>query len=257
MRVLVAVIAFNEEKNIVNVLNELNGFRSRYNRGAAGAHPDDVQFDVVVIDNASTDSTDKLVRSMGVPLVRHPINSGGSMGTVLTYFRYADQGQYDVLIQFDGDGQHIAAEIPNILEPIVKGQADYVIGSRYIERKGFQSTAARRFGIRMFNRAIKWACGEQISDSTSGFRAYNRRVINLFARKFPHELTDPIQLLIISKYCGIRIREVPTQMRERLHGFSEFDAIRSLRFVINGMVTVFGCRLQREHLRRNAARGIV
>jgi glycosyltransferase involved in cell wall biosynthesis len=247
MRVLIAVIAFNEESNIVRVLSELGSFVQEQSISNQS-----LQFDVVVVDNASTDSTDHLVRQCGVSLVRHPINNGGSMGTVLSYFRYADQGAYDMVIQFDGDGQHIAAEIPRILGPIVDGSADLVLGSRYLERKGFQSSAVRRVGIGIFNRAIKWSCGEQISDSTSGFRAYNRKVISLFARKFPHELTDPIQLLILSKYAGIRILEVPALMRERIHGVSEFDALRAVRFVIKGLVTVFGCQLQRRQFARLA-----
>lgn len=249
LRVLIGVIAYNEEASIEGVLRELLAFSTRSRREGSP-----YLFDIVVIDNASTDSTPQLVRAAGIPLVRHSINNGGSMGSVLTYLRCADQGRYDVLIQFDGDGQHVAAEIPKLLEPIHTGSADYVVGSRYLEREGFQSTFLRRIGIRIFNLAVRLACGERITDSTSGFRAYNSKVIAFFANGFPHELIDPIQLRMISKYSGARIVEVPVVMRERSGGRSEFDAINSLRFVVKGLVTVFACTLQRARLERAAGR---
>jgi glycosyltransferase involved in cell wall biosynthesis len=129
-RVLVAVIAYNEEKNLPNTLRDLREYGP--------------QVDIVVIDNGSTDRTKDVAIAAGVPVVSHCVNSGGSMGTVMSYFLYAHRNRYDCLCQFDGDGQHVAAELTKIIAPVLEGSADYVIGSRFLSKEGFQSYFLRR-----------------------------------------------------------------------------------------------------------------
>jgi glycosyltransferase involved in cell wall biosynthesis len=234
MKTLISVIAYNEEQSIRTTLEDLR----QHNCG----------FDIVVIDNGSSDATPAICRDMGVPVVSHCVNAGGSMGTVTSYFNYADQHDYDVLCQFDGDGQHLATELPKILDPVRLGQADYVIGSRFLTGEGFQSTAARRLGIRLFSWLDSKVIGQNVTDVTSGFRAYSRRVIRFFGREFRAELHDTNQLLLMSHFCGARILEVPVQMRERAHGESEYDLLNAVAFPFKGLVNIAGVLLQRQQV---------
>lgn len=235
MRILIAVIAYNEERNIRSTLEELLQF-----------YP---PRDIVLIDNGSIDTTAAIAQSLGVPVLSHCTNTGRSMGTVKTYFLYAHRRGYDVLCQFDGDGQHLASEIHRILQPILDGEADYVIGSRFLEREGFQSTAVRRIGIRLFSALDSLLIGRRITDATSGMRAYSRRVIRFFGHSYDHEIMDTSQLLLLSYYSGARIHEVPVKMRERKHGFSEFRARGAVSFLVSGLVNAAGSWLQRHQAR--------
>lgn len=236
MKTLVSVIAYNEERNIPTTLQDLRD----HNCG----------FDIVVIDNGSSDGTAARCHEMGVPVVSHCINSGGSMGTVTSYFNYAWHHGYDCLCQFDGDGQHIAAELPKIIEPVRRGAADYVIGSRFLAREGFQSTVVRRAGIQLFSSLDSWIMGQKVTDVTSGFRAYSRRVIEFFGTIYRLELHDTNQLLLASQFSGARIVEVPVQMRERAHGQSEYDWINAVAYPFLGAVNILGVRLQKKQIQK-------
>jgi hypothetical protein len=235
-RVLVAVIAYNEEQNLGNTLRDL-----RLNGPPV---------DLVVIDNGSTDGTRAVALAHGVPVLTHCINSGSSMGTVMSYFLYAHRHRYDCLCQFDGDGQHIASELPRIIEPVMHGQADYVIGSRFLKREGYQSSFARRAAIRIFAWIDSRFVGQRLTDVTSGFRAYSARVVEFFATHYRHELSDTNQLLLLSHFAGARIREVPVVMRAREHGVSEFSPWVAFTFPFKGIVNILGCFLQRKKIRK-------
>lgn len=241
MKILVAVIAYNEEKNIRKTLEGLL---------ATGGG-----FDVVVVDNGSSDGTAAICRDMGVPVVSHCTNTGSSMGTVKTYFLYAHHNDYDVLCQFDGDGQHLPDQLDRIIRPVVEGRADYVIGSRFLEKQGFQSSFMRRIGIRLFSALDSRFIGHRVTDVTSGFRAYGRKVIRYFATQYQHEIIDTSQLLLMSHYAGARIVEVPVLMRDREHGVSEYDLANSIAFVLFGLLNVFGSWLQRGRDRPSAGEG--
>ncbi len=231
MRVLVAVIAYNEAENLVRTLADLKA------HGPAG-------IDIVVIDNGSTDNTKEVAFQAGVPVVSHFTNSGSSMGTVTTYFRYADQKGYDVLCQFDGDGQHMASELHKIIGPVKEGRADYVIGSRFLQKEGFQSYFFRRLGIRLFALLDSLIVGQKLTDVTSGFRAYDKKVMRLFSRHFPYELSDTNQLLLLSHFAGARLLEVPVVMRAREKGTSEFRSMAAFTFPVKGVMNILGCLLQ-------------
>jgi len=234
-RILIAVIAYNEEKNIRTTLEDLidNNFG----------------YDIVVIDNGSLDNTVKIAGEMGIPCVTHFINSGASSGTLMTYFNYAYRNGYDILCQFDGDGQHVASELPKIVDPIVNGEADYVIGSRFLKKEGFQSYAVRRLGIRIFAIIDSMILRRKVTDITSGARAYNKNVIEFFGKKYRHEVYDTNQLLLLSHFAGARIKEVPVVMKEREHGKSEFHLINALGFPVKGVINIIGTVLQRPNIK--------
>lgn len=236
-RTLVAVIAYNEEKNLVNTLRDLR------ENGPAG-------IEVVVVDNGSSDRTKAVALEAGVPVLSHCVNSGSSMGTVMTYFLYAHRNGYDCLCQFDGDGQHVAAELHKIVDPVLRDEADYVIGSRFLHKEGFQSYFFRRLGISLFAFLDSLAVGQKLTDVTSGFRAYSPRVLRFFATRHRHELSDTNQLLLLSHFAGARIREVPVVMRARVHGVSEFRSVAAIVFPLKGVVNILGCLLQKKRIRK-------
>jgi len=234
-KVLIAVIAFNEDKNIESVLLDL----TTNNWG----------YDIIVINNGSNDNTTEICARIGIPVISHCINTGNSFGTVLTYFMYAFRNGYDIVCQFDGDGQHLAAELINIVNPIKDGDADYVIGSRFITGEGYQSYSIRRIVIKILSYIIGKILGYNITDITSGFRAYNTKVIFYFAKIYRKEIFDGNQLLLLSHYFGAKIKEVPVIMEERLHGESEFKLIPALAFPVEGIINILGCLLQSNNLR--------
>lgn len=236
MKVLIAVIAYNEEKNLPNTIKDLRDHGPKA--------------DIVVIDNGSTDRTKQVAESLGVPVVSHCTNSGGSMGTVMSYFLYAHRHTYDVLCQFDGDGQHVAAELNKIIDPVLAKKADYVIGSRFLQKEGFQSYFFRRIGISLFAWMDSMVIGQKLTDVTSGFRAYSPKVFSFFAKYHRHELSDTNQLLLLSHFAGAKILEVPVVMRARVHGVSEFRSMAAFVFPIKGVLNILGCLLQRKRIRK-------
>lgn len=240
MKLLIAVIAYNEEKNIKATLQDLVD-NNKYG------------FDIVVIDNGSTDGTKEIVQKMGIPIVSHFINSGHSGGTVMTYFNYAYYFKYDILVQFDGDGQHFAEELPKIIEPVINGY-DYVIGSRFIEKKGFQSSNLRRLGIRIFSSIASLLVGQKITDITSGARAYSATVIKTFAKQYQHEIFDTTQLLLVAYYSGAKIMEYPIIMKERIFGYSEYSPLFAIGFIVKGFINVMGVVLQKSNLKINGTK---
>jgi len=178
------------------------------------------------------------------------VNTGQSMGTVKTYFQYAWHHGYDVVCQFDGDGQHDATYLDAIIDPVLEDRADYVIGSRFIRHEGFQSSATRRLGINLFSLLASRIVGQEITDVTSGFRACGRRVIQFFGHEYKHELYDTSQLLLLAHYSGARAMEVPVTMRPRKDGASEYTLWRAVWFPLLAILNVVSTRLQRTQIRR-------
>jgi len=236
MKVLIAIISYNEEQNIKKTIEDLK----KHNFG----------YDIILIDNGSSDKTVKIAETMGIPVVAHCTNSGASSGVLMSYMLYAYRNGYDILCQFDGDGQHFASELPKIIEPVRNNEADYVIGSRFLDKKGFQSYAFRRMGIKMFSAIDSIITGQKITDMTSGARAYSRTVMRFFAMRYRHEVYDTSQLLLLSHFAGARIKEVPVIMQAREHGESEFHFLAALSFPIKGLISIIGTLLQRSQIRR-------
>ena len=212
---LAIVPAYNESESIAIVVTDLRD-------NVPGC-------DIVVVDDHSTDDTSARVRSSGAGLLRLPFNLGIG-GAVQTGFRYARRCGYRFAFQFDGDGQHPADHVPLLLAPLERGEADVVIGSRFLEGKGFQSTALRRIGIRIFEALNRITSGHRITDTTSGFRAYNDRAISFLADNYPSDYPEVEAITLLARN-GFRIVEVPVVMRDRQGGVSSIGTARSLYYM--------------------------
>lgn len=235
-KILIAVLSFNEAVNIQATLEDLK----KHNFG----------YDVVVIDDGSHDKTAEIAKKNGIPVVSHCINSGNYSNAAMTYFLYAYRNGYDILCQFDGDGQHQAAQLSKIIDPVADGRFDVVIGSRFLEKKGFQSFFLRRIGISMFSKIDSKITGVTLTDVTSGFRSYSRNIINFFGHVYKQELYDNTsQFLLITHYIGGKIGEVAIEMRARQGGTSLFNIWKSVTFPLKGLVIVLGCILQQKALK--------
>ncbi|KUO64409.1 MAG: glycosyl transferase family 2 [Gracilibacter sp. BRH_c7a] len=185
---------------------------------------------VVVIDDGSADNTYEKAKEVGAIAIKLVVNLGIG-GAVQTGYLYAFQNDFDYAIQVDGDGQHDPEYLTRILAPLIEGKADLVIGSRYINKIGFQSTVMRRIGSRYFNSLIHWITGQKITDPTSGFRACNKRIIKEFALSYPKDYPEP-ESIVYLKRKGYIIQEIPVTMKERLAGSSSIHHYRSIYYMV-------------------------
>ncbi len=218
MRVLAIVPAYNEARNLPGALAAL--------RRAAP------ECDVCVVDDGSSDDTAGVARRLGAVVLREPVNLGIG-GAVQTGYRWAESRGYDVAVQVDGDGQHDPAWLAALLRPLERGEADVVVGSRFLPGAGdgFRSTPVRRAGIRYLTLFLRLRCGVRVTDPTSGFRAAGRHAIELFARRYPSDYPEP-EAIALAARAGLRVAEVPVSMEERRHGRSSIDAWRTLYYFV-------------------------
>lgn len=216
-RIVAVVPAFDEESAIAAVVHELHAF--------------DPAIDVVVVDDGSSDATAEAAAAAGAAVVRLPFNLGIG-AAVQTGFRYALERGYDTAVRLDGDGQHDPTELPKLLEPLARDEADVVTGSRFRETGGgYRPPLARRLGITWFARLVSLLSGQRVTDTTSGFQALNRRGIALFASDYPSDYPEVEATVLLLKH-RLRLVEVPVQMREREHGSSSITFLRSLYYAI-------------------------
>lgn len=226
-KILIIIPAYNEEKSIEKVVDNL-----------INNYP---QYDYVIINDGSLDDTDKICQDKGYHYINLPINLGIG-GAVQTGYQYALEKNYDIAVQADGDGQHNIEYIEDLIEPILTGDADVVIGSRFLEKEGFQSSFFRRMGIRFLSFLIWITCGKQIKDVTSGFRAVNKKFIEIFAKNYPLDYPEPetIVATLIHRGC---IREIPVVMNERQMGNSSINFTKSIYYMIKVTLAVLICRI--------------
>lgn len=216
MKCLIIIPAYNEAGNIEKVINNL-----------VQNYP---QYDYVVINDGSTDETEKVCIREGYQVLNLPINMGIG-GAVQTGYRYAQKNDYDIAVQIDGDGQHDVAFLENMLKLIETGEADIVIGSRFVQKEGFQSSQVRRIGIRFLSTLARILTGVRIQDITSGYRAVNRRFIEIYADDYPADYPEPEAIVIAAVYGGV-IKEYPVVMRERESGISSITLKKSVYYMI-------------------------
>ncbi len=220
---LVIIPAYNEAGNIVNTVEDIK-------KNAP-------TFDHVIINDCSFDNTQQLCEEHGYNVVNLTINTGIG-GAVQTGYLYAKRYGYDVAIQVDGDGQHDAHFLEVMADKLEAEDIDMLIGSRFIEKEGFQSSGLRRFGIRYFSILIKLFTRKTITDPTSGMRMANRRVIEYFAEEYPKDYPEPETVVTILKR-GLNVVEMPVVMKERQAGVSSISAKRSIYYMIKVSLAVF------------------
>lgn len=229
MKILIIIPAYNEEENIVEVIDSIKQYCPNY--------------DYIVINDCSTDNTKEILEKKKINYLDLPINLGIG-GSVQTGYQYALENKYDIAIQFDGDGQHDAKYIEKLILPIQKGEADFVIGSRFIEKEGFQSTVMRRLGIKFLSLLIQWICGTKVKDVTSGMRAVNRKIIEKFAKFYAQDYPEPEAIVDISLIKeNLIIKEVAVEMKERSGGVSSINFIRSIYYMIKVSISLIILRI--------------
>ena len=216
MKKLIIIPAFNESVNIANTVKEIEKKAP--------------EFDYVVINDCSKDNTLDVLKEKHINYINLPVNLGIG-GAVQTGYKYAFENGYDVAVQVDGDGQHDPAFLDKLCDALVNDNADMVIGSRFIENEGFQSTFMRRIGIVYFTKLIKLLTGTTITDPTSGFRMANREVIKMFASQYPKDYPEPESIVTLLK-AGKKVVEVPVQMKARQGGESSIKMANSVYYMI-------------------------
>lgn len=217
-RILIIIPAYNEEKNILNTVNSIITNENKY--------------DYIVINDGSKDNTLKVLQDNDINHI-NLIQNLGIGGAVQTGYKYAFQNNYDIAIQFDGDGQHDINYVDKICTPIIEGRANICIGSRYLDNttSKFKSTFMRRLGKNIISVILKICIRKKITDPTSGFRAVDRKIIKLFADDYPTDYPEPESLVTINKE-GLKIVEVPVNMNERKEGVSSIHAWKSINYMI-------------------------
>jgi glycosyltransferase involved in cell wall biosynthesis len=230
-RIAFIVPAFNEERSLPGVVADL---RQHAPEGT-----------IVVVNDGSTDSTSRVARELGVVLLDLPCNLGIG-GCVQTGLLFAAREQFDFAVQFDGDGQHRADQLEKILAPLSRGEADVVVGSRFLEKTDYRPSLARRAGIMIFRLVNSILVGRKLTDNTSGFRAYNAAAVRFLATDYPHDYPEPESLVTLCR-AGFRVVEAGVQMRDRQAGRSSITLLRSIYYMVKVLTaTVIGATRMKQ-----------
>ena len=234
MKVLMIIPAYNEELNIKNTVNKI----IRYSKKV------DYDIDYIVINDGSQDSTADICEKNNYKVV-NLINNLGIGGAVQTGYKYAYNKNYDIAIQFDGDGQHDEKYIDNLVSEIRNGY-NFVIGSRFVDNLSkFRSTSTRRFGIKILSFLIKFLTGKKIYDPTSGFRAADKDIIRIFSNNYPSEYPEPESTVNLIK-AGYKIKEIPVEMHSRQFGKSSIRPMKSAYYMFSVCISIVISIIRRE-----------
>ena len=227
-KILLIIPAYNEEDNVLRVYNNIVSYNKKSKN----------KLDVIFINDGSRDNTENILNENNINHIKL-IQNLGIGGAVQTGYKYAYYKNYDIAIQFDGDGQHDINYVESLINPIVNGSADMVIGSRFIDSSSseFKSSLLRRIGIKIISLCIRIRTSKKIYDTTSGFRAVNRRVIESFAVHYPLEYPEPISSVDIL-LNGLKIKEVPVSMNERIAGKSSIGSWKNIYYMINVTLSI-------------------
>lgn len=230
MKRLIIIPAYNEAENIVKTVEAIK-------EKAKG-------FDYIIINDCSTDRTKNICEENGYNIINLPINLGIG-GAVQTGYKYAYNHDYDIAVQVDGDGQHDPLFLEVMAQYLEEHSADMVIGSRFIEKKGFQSSRARRIGIIFFTQLIKIMTGATITDPTSGLRMVGRNVIELFSNDYPRDYPEPESVVAILRR-HMKVIEIPVVMKEREGGVSSISLKKSVYYMIKVTLAILIERIRKE-----------
>ncbi|PWL87209.1 MAG: glycosyl transferase family 2 [Oscillospiraceae bacterium] len=242
MKILVIIPCYNEAENIARVVKNLQAVAARQ------ALPGTV--DYLVVNDCSTDESAAICASEGFSYISLPVNLGIG-GGVQSGYLYAAQNGYDIAVQMDGDGQHDPAYLASVVGPVARGEVDMCVGSRFITKEGFQTSAMRRAGIRLLSGLIRLLCGVRVLDVTSGFRATGRRLTEFFARNYAQDYPEP-EAIISAVLNGFRVGEAPVVMAERMGGTSSISPLRSVYYMVKVSIALVVYRL--THPRRKGGR---
>ena len=220
MKIAVVIPCYNEEDSIQSLLED-------FERYTSGLEDD---YTAIIVNDCSKDATRQIAGKLNCVLLDLPVNLGIG-GAVQTGFKYGLLYDYDLVIQMDGDGQHPPSEITKLVEAYKAGKGEVIIGSRFIENQGFQSTQIRRVGIQYFSFLIKALTGNVISDPTSGFRAFGRKAIQIVCSYYPEKYPEP-EILIVFYHHGLKMTEIPVVMKDRQGGTSSINSWKSAYYMI-------------------------
>ena len=233
-KILLIIPAYNEEENILKTYNTIVNYNKK----------NKTKYDVIVINDGSKDNTKKILEENDIPHI-NLVHNLGIGGAVQTGYKYAYYHNYDVAVQFDGDGQHNVRYVKNIIEPIINNEADLVIGSRFIKDiNTFKSTLARRIGIRVISAFMKFVTHKRIYDTTSGFRACSKELIYDFYLSYPNEYPEPITTAEILKKKYI-VKEISVEMNEREGGVSSIRAWKNIYYMVNVCLALLAIKIRR------------
>ena len=224
MKILLILPAYNEQENILQTVNKIKEYSN--------------ELDYIVINDGSTDNTEQILAQNNINHIKL-VNNLGIGGAVQTGYKYAYENNYDIAIQFDGDGQHDVTFVPKICQPLINGQADMCIGTRYLDKSSseFQSTFMRRLGANIISVFIKLMTRTKITDPTSGFRAANNKVIEEFAQNYPTDYPEPestVSLLV----NGYKVKEEPVSMNERNGGVSSIRLWKTIDYMVKVVLSI-------------------
>lgn len=228
-KVLLVIPSYNEEDNVLNNYKKIVDYNKKYKSN----------YDAIIINDGSRDKTEAICIENNIPHITL-VHNLGIGGAVQTGYKYAYDNGYDIAIQFDGDGQHDIRYVKDIILPIKNKRANMVIGSRFIDDSSseFKSSRSRRMGINMISFFIKLVTGKKIYDTTSGFRAIDKDLIEKFSNSYPVEYPEPVSTTEILK-DGYKIEEVAVSMNERIGGVSSLGKFwKQIYYMINVILSI-------------------
>lgn len=229
MKKLIIIPAYNEQESIKKTVEDIM---------EKAPH-----FDYIVINDCSTDKTKEICETEEFNVIHLPVNLGIG-GAVQTGYLYAARNGYDIAVQVDGDGQHDPQFLSKMADYMEAEHADMVIGSRFIDKEGFQSLGARRVGIKYFTMLIKLLTGTKITDPTSGLRMVNREIIEFFAEEYPKDYPEPESVVAILRRKK-KVLEIPVIMRERSGGVSSISMKKSVYYMIKVSLAILIERIRK------------
>ena len=235
MKTMVLIPAYNEEARIAEVVGSVRRVVPEY--------------DIIVVNDGSRDNTAASANAMGATVISHPFNMGYGVA-IQTGYKYAHANGYDFIVQMDGDGQHDPAYIQHLLKPVMAGESDFAIGSRFLDVESYEPSLARRIGMTLFRKAVSWLTGMRITDSTSGYQAFNREVARYFTTEvFPCDYPDADMLITLHR-AGFSIREIPVRMYANTDGKSMHGGFTSLYYIFKMFLSIFVTLLRKKERRR-------
>ncbi len=222
-KILVIIPAFNEEGSVGKVVEDVKTHLP--------------MADALVVNDGSTDLTSEVAKSKGAIVLDLPFNLGIG-GAMQAGYKYAYEKGYDIAIQVDGDGQHDPREIPKLLRALGEAEIDVAMGSRFIGDSEYETSMMRRLGSLILSKVISIIVGEKLTDPTSGFRAANRRAIQLFSVNYPQDYPEP-EAMVLLHQCRLKMKEIPVKINQRYSGESSITKLRSVYYMVKVLLAVF------------------